>query len=298
MKLVRFRQQKGIDCLGVQISPESIADLSSVPGLPSTPDMLSLIEMGTPALDALKQAVATAPIIDTTVVEILAPIGRPPKILAVALNYQEHRDEVTAEGARKGQKFLEGFPSIFNKQTTSVNNPYGDVIRPRESEQLDYEGELGIIIGKKCRRVKRDQAHEVIFGYTVVNDFSVRDWQMRGPPHTLTMGKSWDTHCPFGPSIVTADEVADPHNLDMKTFVNGEVRQAGNTSMMMFDCYDLIEYLSTAFTLEPGDLIATGTPRGSSVVTERWLNPGDIVKVEIESLGYIENKIVADTDTD
>ena len=186
----------------------------------------------------------------------------------------------------------EQYPNIFNKQNSSVNDPYGDVHRPNASDWLDYEGEMGFIIGKECRHVSYDNAKNCIYGYTVVNDFTVRDWQFRGPPHTMTMGKSWDTHCPFGPCIVTADEIDDPHKLNLKTYVNNEERQNTNTELMIYDCYTLIEYLSTAFTLTPGDLIPTGTPEGSALSTQDWLKPGDKVRVEVENIGYIENKII------
>ena len=130
----------------------------------------------------------------------------------------------------------------------------------------------------------------MIAGYTVGNDVSVRDWQMRVP--TFTIGKSFDTHCPFGPSIVTKDEITDPHNLDLVTEVNGKIRQSSNTKNLIFDCYDIIEHLSTAFTLEPGDLILTGTPGGVGVVDNLFLKHGDIVKVSISEIGHIENTIV------
>ena len=151
---------------------------------------------------------------------------------------------------------------------------------------------MGFIIGKECRHVNYDDAINCIYGYTIVNDFTIRDWQFRGPPHTMTMGKSWDTHCPFGPVIVTKDEIDNPHNLSLKTFVNEEERQNTNTNLMIYDCYTLVEYLSTAFTLMPGDLVPTGTPEGSALATQNWLVPGDKVRVEIENLGYIENEII------
>ena len=151
---------------------------------------------------------------------------------------------------------------------------------------------MGFIMGKQCRHVNYDEASDCIYGYTIVNDFTIRDWQFRGPPHTMTMGKSWDTHCPFGPVIVTKDEIDDPHKLSLKTFVNDEERQNTNTSLMIYDCYTLVEYLSTAFTLMPGDLVPTGTPEGSALATQNWLVPGDKVRVEIENIGYIENEII------
>ena len=132
----------------------------------------------------------------------------------------------------------------------------------------------------------------MIYGYTIVNDVTIRDWQMRGPPMTMTMGKSWDTHCPFGPYLVTSDEVGDPHTLKLETHVNGELRQSANTNDLIFDCFTLVEYLSTAFTLEPGDLIPTGTPAGSAVMKRNWLVAGDEIKIEIEKLGFIKNKVI------
>jgi 2-keto-4-pentenoate hydratase/2-oxohepta-3-ene-1,7-dioic acid hydratase in catechol pathway len=179
---------------------------------------------------------------------------------------------------------------IFNKQSLSANGPYDDIERPVVSDKLDYEGELTIVIGQKCRHVPKDDANKVIAGYTIANDVSVRDWQMRVP--TFTIGKSFDTHCPFGPAIVTKDEIPDPHNLNLKTKVNGEVRQQSNTKHLIFNCFELIEHLSTAFTLEPGDLILTGTPSGVGVVENKFLKADDIVKISIGNLGYIENKVI------
>ena len=177
------------------------------------------------------------------------------------------------------------------------DSPYGEVHRPNASDWLDYEGEMGFVVGKECRHVPYEKAESCIYGYTVVNDFTIRDWQYRGPPHTMTMGKSWDTHCPFGPYIVTSDEIKDPHNLKLKTFVNGEERQNTNTGLLIYDCFTLVEYLSTAFTLTPGDLIPTGTPEGSALSTQNWLKPGDKVKVEIEGIGYIENSVIQEPES-
>ena len=146
-----------------------------------------------------------------------------------------------------------------------------------------------MVIGKRCRRVPKDQAASVIAGYTIVNDVSVRDWQARSA--TTTMGKSWDTHCPMGPYIVTTDEVPDPHCLALKTWVNGELRQNSNTKHLIFNCFDIVEHLSTAFTLEPGDIIATGTPSGVilGMNPKIWLKPGDVVRIAIDQLGVLEN---------
>jgi 2-keto-4-pentenoate hydratase/2-oxohepta-3-ene-1,7-dioic acid hydratase in catechol pathway len=155
---------------------------------------------------------------------------------------------------------------------------------------LDYEGELGIVIGRRCRHVPRERAHEVIAGYVVVNDVTVRDWQMKAP--TMTIGKSFDTHGPIGPWIVTGDELRDPHVLGLKTWVNGELRQNANTSQMVFDCFAQIATLTTAFTLEPGDIIATGTPSGVGLMQGKFMVPGDVVRIEIDGIGRLENPVI------
>ena len=219
-------------------------------------------------------------------VTLVQPIVRPPKILAIGLNYKDHIKETGFD--------TPNFPMFFNKQATSANGPYSPIHLPKVSDKLDYEGEMGFIIGKRCRHVPKNRAHEVIAGFVVCNDVSVRDWQMKA--QTFTIGKSFDTHCPFGPWIVTSDEIGDPHDLDIKTWVNGELRQDSNTSHLVFDCYEQIETLTAAFTLEPGDLIVTGTPSGVGIGFDPkiYLKPGDVVKIEVEKIGYIENKVVAE----
>lgn len=221
-----------------------------------------------------------------TDVTLHAPVLRPPKILAIGLNYKDHIEETKLETPR--------FPMFFNKQSTAANGPYAPIHLPRVSDKLDYEGELGFVIGRRCRHVSRDRAPDVIAGFVVCNDVSVRDWQMRA--QTFTLGKSFDTHAPFGPFIVTSDEVGDPHDLDLKTYVNGELRQHSNTRHLVFDCYHQIETLTAAFTLEPGDLVLTGTPSGVGIgfKPHRYLQVGDKVRIEIEKLGHIENAVIAE----
>ena len=293
MKLITFllKDNPKSNMIGA-IKNDTVIDFSSS-DLPK--DMINFIKLGSAGLDIANDVIENqknAHAIDDVILK--APIDKPNKILAVGLNYKKHIDEAKElkDHHSNDVQLQDQFPNIFNKQNSSVNDPFGDVHRPNVSDWLDYEGELGFIIGKECRHVSYENAKNCIYGYTVVNDFSIRDWQFRGPPHTMTMGKSWDTHCPFGPYIVTSDEIDDPHNLTLKTFVNDEERQNTNTNLMIYDCYTLIEYLTTAFTLEPGDLIPTGTPEGSAVTTQNWLKPGDKVKVEIEGLGYIENNII------
>ena len=293
MKLITFLLKNNPKSKRIgAINNDTVIDFSSS-DLPK--DMINFIKLGSTGLDIANDVIENqknAHAIDDVILK--APIDKPNKILAVGLNYKKHIDEAKElkDHHSNDVQLQDQFPNIFNKQNSSVNDPFGDVHRPNASDWLDYEGELGFIIGKECRHVSYENAKNCIYGYTVVNDFSIRDWQFRGPPHTMTMGKSWDTHCPFGPYIVTSDEIDDPHNLTLKTFVNDEERQNTNTNLMIYDCYTLIEYLTTAFTLEPGDLIPTGTPEGSAVTTQNWLKPGDKVKVEIEGLGYIENNII------
>jgi len=297
MKLLTFKLKKEHSLRVGALKNENIVDLSDA-SLPS--DMVEFINLGDigieKATDYLESNITGISPEDIT---IKAPIKTPQKILAVGLNYKKHVEEAKDLKDHHSNKveLQEQFPNIFNKQNSAVNDPYGVVHRPNASDWLDYEGELGMVVGKTCRHVPYAQAYKAIYGYTVVNDFTVRDWQFRGPPHTMTMGKSWDTHCPFGPCIVTSDELNDPHNLNLRTYVNDEERQNTNTGLMIFNCFTLIEYLSTAFTLNPGDLIPTGTPEGSALATQNWLVPGDRVKVEIDGIGFIENEIVQEPDT-
>jgi 2-keto-4-pentenoate hydratase/2-oxohepta-3-ene-1,7-dioic acid hydratase in catechol pathway len=217
-------------------------------------------------------------------VHLDAPILRPPKFIAIGLNYADHVAEAGIDTPVN--------PTIFNKQSTCVVGPTDPVHIPRASAVVDYEGEFAFVIGRRCRHVSREDAPGVIAGYCVANDVSVRDWQLRIP--TWTIGKSFDTHGPIGPWIVTPDELGDPHQLRLRTFVNEELRQDSNTKHLIFDCYTLVEHLSTAFTLEPGDVISTGTPGGVGIAMKppKMLQSGDVVRIEIEGVGRIENAVI------
>ena len=287
MRLISFTESSNTR-IGL-LQGDHIIDLSQVaPSLPS--DMLSFLEAGDGAmLQAAKYTSASGHYSALDVV-IEAPLARPPKILAIGLNYRAHAEESNMD--------IPKHPMVFTKQATSANGPYAPIHSPPETQMLDYEGELGVVIGKRCRRVSKQDANRVIAGFCVLNDVSVREWQFLATPPQFTMGKSWDTHNPFGPAIVTPDEV-DPHNLMLRTFVNGDLRQKTSTSDLIFNCYDIIEFLTTAFTLEPGDVIATGTPSGVgiSMQPQGTLKLGDVVKVEIDSLGFIENEVIAEPDT-
>ena len=287
MRLISFTESSNTR-IGL-LQGDHIIDLSQVaPSLPS--DMLSFLEAGEGAmLQAAKYTSASGHYSALDVV-IEAPLARPPKILAIGLNYRAHAEESNMD--------IPKHPMVFTKQATSANGPYAPIHSPPETQMLDYEGELGVVIGKRCRRVSKQDANRVIAGFCVLNDVSVREWQFLATPPQFTMGKSWDTHNPFGPAIVTPDEV-DPHNLMLRTFVNGDLRQKTSTSDLIFNCYDIIEFLTTAFTLEPGDVIATGTPSGVgiSMQPQGTLKLGDVVKVEIDGLGFIENEVIAEPDT-
>lgn len=280
MKLVTFTHAAATR-IGL-VDEDAVVDLSSRPDVPR--DMLALLEAGRPGLRAAQEAVRGAPRIPLAEVRLEAPIARPPKFLAVGLNYADH----VAESGREAPEH----PTIFNKQSTCVTGPTDPIHVPRASHVVDYEGELGFVIGQRCRHVSRDDAVDVIAGYLVVNDVTVRDWQLRTP--TWTMGKSFDTHGPIGPWIVTPDELTDPHQLRLRTWVNGELRQESNTKELIFDCFDLVEHFSTAFTLEPGDIVATGTPAGVGITRKppELLKAGDVVRIEIEGIGWIENPVI------
>jgi 2-keto-4-pentenoate hydratase/2-oxohepta-3-ene-1,7-dioic acid hydratase in catechol pathway len=216
-------------------------------------------------------------------VRLAAPV-QPRKFFAIGLNYADH----VAESGLETPEHL----TVLFKAPTSVTGPYDHVERPAVSDFLDYEGELGFVIGRRCRHVRAQDAADVIAGYLIVDDVSVRDWQIQTPQWSLS--KSFDTHGPIGPWIVTADELGDPHGLGIRTYVNGDLRQESDTGQLVFDCFRQVEILSQACTLEPGDVIATGTPSGIAAAMEGrpWLEPGDRVRVEVDGIGAIDNQVV------
>jgi 2-keto-4-pentenoate hydratase/2-oxohepta-3-ene-1,7-dioic acid hydratase in catechol pathway len=279
VKLCRFDAGHGA-CVGL-VDQDTVFDLSAVdPGVSRQPALA--LAAGLARLQTLTGEAPTHPL---TEVRLLAP-ARPRKFLGIGLNYADH----IAESGMKAPEY----PVFFNKQVTCVVGPGDDVHMPRVSNLLDYEGELAIVIGTRCRHVPEDQAHEVIAGYTIANDVTVRDWQLRTP--TMTIGKSFDTHGPLGPWLITPDELGDPRGLALKTYVNDELRQDANTSEMIFNCFQQVAHLSQAFTLEPGDVIATGTPAGIGAVRQPFpeglLKVGDVVRVVIEGIGELRNTVV------
>ncbi len=280
MKLLRYADD-GKPQLGV-VRGDDVVSLA--PLAATYPTMLSIVAAGPTALNAIRKLAETAPVaLALNDAKLLAPIERPGKFLAIGMNYAKHIEEAKRLGQpTPTQQFW------FNKQTSCVSGPF-DAIEPGVTEQLDYEVELGVVIGRPAKGVSEADAKDHVFGYVVANDVSARDWQRHSP--TFTMGKSFDTHGPIGPWIVTADEIADPHALDLRCLVNGEVRQDSNTSELVYNIWQQISYLSTAFTLEPGDLLATGTPSGVGIGMQppRFLQSGDVVRCEIDGVGAIEN---------
>jgi 2-keto-4-pentenoate hydratase/2-oxohepta-3-ene-1,7-dioic acid hydratase in catechol pathway len=278
MKLVRYADKVG-SALGV-VKNNGIIDLRKHwPALGD--DTVALMEMWPNIAPTLPRLIAdSAPDVLLADVRLLAPVSRPGKILAIGLNYADHVKE-TGQQTPPHQIW-------FTKAVTAINAPFDPIELPMASEQIDYEAELVVIIGQRCKHVSKERAPEVVFGYCAGNDVSVRDWQLRTSQWVL--GKSFDTHAPIGPWIVTPDEIGDPHSLGIRCFVNGEQRQSSNTGHLIFNVYDQVAHLSRAMTLEPGDVIFTGTPGGVGLAMKppRWLKAGDKVRVEIDRIGAIE----------
>jgi len=279
MKLATF-EAGGAPQLGAVIG-DRVAPLNATsPSLPG--DMIGLIAAW-PKVEAevRRLAAAAAGALPLDGVRLLAPIRRPGKIMAIGLNYADHIAESNL-GTPEHQVW-------FSKASTAANGPYDPIQVPKVSQALDYEAELVAVIGRGGRHIARDAAPAAVFGYCCGNDATERAWQHRTPQWVL--GKSFDTHAPFGPWITTSDEAPDPHGRSIRCLVNGEVRQDSNTDRLVFDVWRQIEHLSHAMTLEPGDLIFTGTPGGIGAAMKpmRFLKAGDRVRVEIEGLGALDN---------
>jgi ureidoglycolate lyase len=280
MKLVTFVDH-GAPELGVVLAGDRIAPISRLaPRLPK--DMIGLIAGWAHAEAEVRRtaehAGETSALSDVT---LLAPIPRPGKIMAIGLNYADH---IAESGQQTPTRQI-----WFSKATSAVTGPFAPIQLPKVSTAVDYEAELVVVIGSGGRHISRADAPLAAFGWCCGDDVSVRDWQMRTTQWVI--GKSFDTHSPFGPWITTTDEIADPHGLGIRCLVNGETRQSSNTRHLVFDVWAQIEELSQAMTLEPGDVIFTGTPGGVGAAFRppKFLQAGDLVRVEIDGLGAIEN---------
>ncbi len=303
MKVLRYHY-KDQECIGVFMNGNILLLSEILKDKRGSSDILHIISNW----DHYKRKIESADIKKENLIpfnpkELLAPIDKPEKFLAIGMNYKKHRAESVDAGIKPPRNQM-----WFTKQLNCINSPFGDIIKPETTMMLDYEAELAMIVGKKCYQISANEASNYIFGYTICNDISMRDWQLHNMPDRveLMIGKSHDTHGPIGPWIVTSDEIRDPHSLKIDCYVNDELRQSSDTGDMIWNCYEQIEYLSSAMTLKPGDIITTGTPpgsgfspRGASGKADKgrkgnvFLEPGDIVKCQIESIGVIKNKIVS-----
>jgi 2-keto-4-pentenoate hydratase/2-oxohepta-3-ene-1,7-dioic acid hydratase in catechol pathway len=286
MKLARFTVN-GVTQLGVVVNDQIIEVAKLDPAAPTS--MRELLAAGVAGragiAAALKQAPRGHALAD---VRLEAPMPDAQKYLAIGMNYQDHADEAARAGVPVPKNQL-----WFNKQVSCITGPFDPIYKPRVSEKMDYEAEMGVVIGKRCRYVSLEDARSVVAGYFVANDVTARDWQFKSP--TFTLGKSFDSHGPIGPWITTDDEIADPHALQMTLWVNGEQRQSASTGNMIYNIWQQIHELTQVMTLEPGDLIATGTPANVGIALGKFLQPGDVVKVAIDQLGHIENRVEDET---
>ena len=283
MRLVSFSLDGGPARPGLVVGDEVVDLGDPVTGLPST--MRELLALGPVALEQARAAsVGRAARHALVEVRRHAPVPDPPAILAIGMNYRAHVAEMGREPPE--------WQYWFNKQRTAIAGPGDAIVLPAVSDMVDYEGELAMVIGRRCQHVPAARAREVVAGYTVINDVSARDWQWRTP--TFTVGKSFDTHAPCGPELVTADELGEPGALTIRTWVNDELRQDSTTADLIFGCAAMIEYLTTAFPLEPGTVIATGTPAGvgAGMDPPRFLSDGDTVRIAIEGIGDLSNPVV------
>jgi 2-keto-4-pentenoate hydratase/2-oxohepta-3-ene-1,7-dioic acid hydratase in catechol pathway len=285
MRLSTFLS-RGRPCIGAATGRGIVDFAVAAPALPQT--MLGLLAAGAEAMQTARLAVAQAlqketGLIAPDQVQVLAPIPRPGKILAIGFNYRSHAEETGTP--------IPAAPVVFSKAVTAVIGPGAAIELPPASAMVDYEGELAVVIGTPAKRVSRQDALRYVSGYTIMNDVSARDYQSRSG-HCIA--KSFDTFAPMGPVLVTADEIADASGLELRTFVSGEQMQHATTDDLIFDVPTLIEYISAGVTLEPGDLISTGTPGGVGFrrTPPRFLKPGDVVRIEISGIGALENPVI------
>jgi 2-keto-4-pentenoate hydratase/2-oxohepta-3-ene-1,7-dioic acid hydratase in catechol pathway len=269
---------------GVLAEGDRITDLSG--GYSSLLDLIEDASKAEGSTEELVRKIQPSETLSLNSARLLAPIPRPRKLICVGLNYRDHAEETGSE--------IPKVPTIFNKFATSVIGPLAPIVLPKVSKAPDYEAEFAFVIGRGGRHIPAENWKQHIFGYTIINDVSARDYQ-RATTQWL-MGKTFDTFAPMGPWIVTADEIPDPHALDISMEINGEVLQSSNTRNLIFKIPDLIAFLSSVFTLEPGDIISTGTPAGVGFARKppRFLKAGDDVVVKIPAIGELRNSVVAE----
>ncbi|XP_052661521.1 fumarylacetoacetate hydrolase domain-containing protein 2-like [Harpia harpyja] len=287
MRLVRFRGAGGAEPrLGLEeAAGGNVVDLSAAePALPRS--MRAFLESGQSGLAAAQRALESGQHrLPRETVRLLAPVGDPEKVICVGLNYRDHCLEQNVK--------IPTEPIIFNKFPSTIIGPFDDIVHPEESSEVDWEVELAAVIGKKGRHIEESSALDHVVGFTVANDVSARDWQMKNGRQWL-LAKTFDTFCPLGPALVTKEAVADVHNLSIRCSVNGQLMQDSSTSQLIFRLPKLIAWISRFVTLVPGDILLTGTPPGVGAFQKPpvFLKRGDEVQCEIEELGTICNKVV------
>jgi 2-keto-4-pentenoate hydratase/2-oxohepta-3-ene-1,7-dioic acid hydratase in catechol pathway len=248
-------------------------------------DAESFIAAGEKALASTRAMTSQSASVPLSSVQLLSPLLHPQRIFCVGLNYQDH--------ATESKMAVQAVPTIFMKLPSAITGPDSDIVLPNNSTQPDYEAELAVVIGRSARNVTRDNWRQYVFGYTILNDVSARDVQLATSQWTL--GKSFPTFCPIGPCVVTADELKDPHSLDVRLTIDGETMQHANTRDLIFDIPAVLGYISAIVPLEPGDIVSTGTPQGVGLgrTPPRWMRPGEEVVIEISGIGRLVNKTVA-----
>ena len=289
MRLATF-EVDGVPRIGAvragQVGELEIVDLRAQD--PRLPDSVkSVLELGPSVLSSVARAIEAGPAIPLGKAKLLAPVLDPQKIICVGLNYADHAAET---GAKAGDE-----PVIFCKFPTTLHGPEAPIELPPESNEVDYEAELVVVIGKRARRVTRQQSWDYVAGYACGHDVSARDWQKNKPGKQWLLGKSFDSFAPLGPWLATKDEIPDPGKLPIELRLNGQVMQKSNTNQLIFGVDYLVSYLSHVCTLLPGDLIYTGTPPGVGMARTPpvYLKPGDVTEVSIEGLGTLRNPVVA-----
>lgn len=289
MRLVQF--QRSVEVGGVRVGVEQsegggVVDLKDFDSsMPST--MKELLEMGEKGMETAQRALSSGQcVVNRSEIRLLAPVLAPEKVVCVGMNYRDHCLEQNAPIPKE--------PIIFSKFSSAITGPYDDITLPDESQEVDWEVELAFVIGRRGKHIKEEEAMSYVAGFTVANDVSARDWQMKRNGKQWLLGKTFDTFCPLGPTLVTTDSVKDPHSLGVRCLVNGVTVQNSNTDQMIFRTQKLVAWVSQFVTLSPGDVFLTGTPPGVGVFRNPpvFLKKGDMVECQIDQLGAIRNTVV------
>lgn len=284
MKLITFRRNPGAAPEPGVLQKDTVYPLAPL----GYTDAESFLAAGAAALASARSLVGSAApggTVPLASVQLLSPLLAPPRIFCVGLNYLDH--------AAESKMAVQAVPTIFMKLASSITGPDSNILLPANSTQPDYEAELAVVIGSRASNVTRENWRECVFGYTILNDVSARDVQLATSQWTL--GKSFPTFCPIGPWVVTADELTDPHSLDVRLTIDGETLQQANTRDLIFDIPAVLGYISAIVALGPGDIVSTGTPQGVGLgrKPQRWLRPGEEVAIDISGIGRLVNRTVA-----